>query len=265
MRASIGIPHAVYFDENNEDARLHKLLSHSSPGSWVSFTVSATTASCCCSGVQRPRPRLLLPVRQDHGKADLLFSSMERHRSGADGGAAPISFRTRDGHMLHGFLTMPRHPAGARLPLVLMPHGGPHGVADDWFFDTDAQFLASRGYAVLQVNFRGSDGRGPTSSQPVTANGAARSRTTWSTACAGRSPRARSTARICVYGASFGGYSALMLAAREPDMFKCAVGYAGVYDLNLLAATDEAKSSKRLLATQALVGTDKAELDRFSP
>src|SRR5690606_28124182 len=69
----------------------------------------------------------------------------------------PFRFKASDGLELDGFLTI---PAGvdqpARLPMILLPHGGPHAVGDDWAFDTDAQFLASRGYLVLQVNFRGS-------------------------------------------------------------------------------------------------------------
>jgi dipeptidyl aminopeptidase/acylaminoacyl peptidase len=72
--------------------------------------------------------------------------------------------------------------------------------------------------------------------------------------------------RVCSYGSSFGGYSALMLAAREPSMFKCAVGYAGVYDLNLLASSDENSGNKAAKSVIArYVGTDKQELDRNSP
>jgi dipeptidyl aminopeptidase/acylaminoacyl peptidase len=267
-RASIGIPHAVYFDDQNEDARLHKLLSQQFPGSWVAFHSFSQDGKLLLFGVGSDRdPGSFYLFDKTTGKADLLFSSMEGIDPERMAERRPISFRTRDGHMLHGFMTAPRHPAGARLPMVLLPHGGPYGVADEWFFDTDAQFLASRGYAVLQVNFRGSDGRGPAfmhagyrqwggSIQDDLVDGVR-----WAI-----KQGEVDAARICVYGASFGGYSALMLAAREPDMFKCAVGYAGVYDLNLMAATDEAKSSKRFLAQlKRYIGTDKTELDRFSP
>ena len=70
----------------------------------------------------------------------------------------PISFKARDGLDLYGYLTMPKHAEGAHLPMVLQPYGGSHGPFDSWFFDRDAQFLASRGYAVLQVNYRSSGG-----------------------------------------------------------------------------------------------------------
>jgi dipeptidyl aminopeptidase/acylaminoacyl peptidase len=72
--------------------------------------------------------------------------------------------------------------------------------------------------------------------------------------------------RVCSYGSSFGGYSALMLAARAPSMFKCAVGYAGVYDLNLLQSSDQYRGNKAAQSVIArYVGTDKQELDRNSP
>src|SRR5690606_2889736 len=72
----------------------------------------------------------------------------------------PISFTARDGTRVHGYLTVPQGSNGYDLPLILHPHGGPHGVRDMWGFNPEVQFLANRGYAVLQVNFRGSGGYG---------------------------------------------------------------------------------------------------------
>jgi dienelactone hydrolase len=268
VRAGPGAAHAVYFDENSEDARLHKLLSQQFPGSWVSFHSFSRDGKLLLFGVSSDRdPGSYYLFNKDTGKADLLFSSMEGIDPEQMAERRPISFRTRDGHTLYGFLTAPHAAPGIKLPMVLLPHGGPHGVADHWFFDTDAQFLASRGYAVLQVNFRGSDGRGPSflhagyrqwggKIQDDLVDGVR-----WAIAEGTVDPK-----RICVVGASFGGYAALMLAAREPDMFRCAVGYAGVYDLNLMASTTEAKNDQRFLAQlRRFIGTDKAELDRFSP
>ncbi|ALK98065.1 hypothetical protein AB595_17465 [Massilia sp. WF1] len=267
-RSGIGVPHAVYFDEDSEDARLHKLLSQQFPGSWVSFHSFSQDGKLLLFGVSSDRdPGSYYLFNKNTGKADLLFSSMEGIDPERMAARQPISFPSRDGHTLYGFMTAPRAPAGTKLPLVLVPHGGPHFVADDWFFDTDAQFLASRGYAVLQVNFRGSDGRGPGfmhagyrewggKIQDDLVDGVK-----WAIKQGLVDPK-----RICVVGASFGGYSALMLAAREPDLFRCAVGYAGVYDLNLMATTEEAKNNKRFQAQlKRFIGSDKAELDRFSP
>src|SRR5690606_33960641 len=119
-------------------------------------------------------------------------------------------------------------------PMVVMPHGGPHGVHDSWGFNADAQFLASRGYAVLQVNYRGSGGRGRgflTSGyrewggkmQDDIADGVR-----WAIAQKLADPE-----RICTYGASYGGYAAMMQPIRYPDLYKCAIGYVGVYDLEV--------------------------------
>src|SRR3546814_13177929 len=77
-----------------------------------------------------------------------------------------IRFKASDGMELDGYLTLPAGvQSPGKLPMVLLPHGGPHVEGDRWAFDNDAQFLASRGYLVLQVNFRGSEGRGHASTR----------------------------------------------------------------------------------------------------
>jgi len=267
-RPGIGAAHAVYFDENNEDAKLHKLLSQQFPGDYVSFVNFSDDGNLLLFAVMSDRdPGSYYLFDKKSGKADMLFSAMEAINPEDMAERKPISFRTRDDQTLHGFLTMPKHAPGAKLPLVLLPHGGPHGVVDEWFFDDDAQFLASRGYAVLQVNFRGSEGRGPDFERAGYRQWGGKVQDDlvdglkWAI-----SQGEVDGARVCVYGASFGGYSALMLAAREPAMFKCAIGYAGVYDLNLMTKTEEAQRSKRFVNTiKRYIGEDKAELDRFSP
>lgn len=198
-------------------------------------------------------------------KADLLFSALERIDPAQMAPRQPISFTARDGLELHGYLTM---PVGAgKPPLVLLPHGGPHGPYDDWFYDNDAQFLASRGYAVLQVNFRGSGGRGESFLQAGFREWGGKIQddlvdgVRWAIA-SGKVDGAR----VCAYGASFGGYSALMLAALQPEMFRCAVGYAGIYDLNLLSKPENNRFDDVMASYyRKYVGTDKAQLDRFSP
>jgi dipeptidyl aminopeptidase/acylaminoacyl peptidase len=153
------------------------------------------------------------------------------------------------------------------VPLVLMPHGGPFGISDHWYFDSDAQFLASRGYAVLQVNYRGSGGRGVDFKESGYRQWGGKIQddlvdgVRWAIATG-----EVDGARMCVYGASFGGYSALMLAAREPTLFKCAVGYAGVYDLSLVYKPQNNRWDESLINFfNKTVGTDKAELERYSP
>jgi dienelactone hydrolase len=266
--SAVGIPSVRYFDENSEDAKLHKLLSQQFPGNVVNFVDFSDDGNLLLFGVASDRdPGSYYLFHKDTKKADLLFSGMEAINPDDMAERRPISFNTRDGHTLYGYMTMPAHAPGARLPMIVMPHGGPHGVYDSWYFDADSQFLASRGYAVLQINFRGSAGRGVNFEHAGYHQWGAKMQDDLVDGAKWAIEQGEVDGkRMCTYGASYGGYSALMLAAREPAMFKCAVGYAGVYDLNLLTTSDEARADKRWQAIiQRYIGEDKAELDRFSP
>ena len=94
-------------------------------------------------------------------KLDLLFARWPALKPEALAPMEPVQVKARDGQVLLGYVTRPPGKAAAKgLPLVVLVHGGPYGVRDEWNYDPDVQVLASRGYAVLQVNFRGSGGRG---------------------------------------------------------------------------------------------------------
>jgi dipeptidyl aminopeptidase/acylaminoacyl peptidase len=143
-----------------------------------------------------------------------------------------VFYKTRDGQSIQGFLTLPNGVPAKNLPMVTLPHGGPFGIADSWGWNPDAQLLASRGYAVLQVNFRGSGGYGEAFVQAgrngwdsVMINDITDG-TRWAIEQGIADPK-----RLCIFGGSYGGYAAVMSAVREPDLYKCVVGYAGVYDL----------------------------------
>ena len=147
-----------------------------------------------------------------------------------------VHYQARDGLKLQGYLTLPvPAPDGAKPPLVVMPHGGPW-IRDVWGFDVVAQFLASRGYAVFQPNYRGSSGF----SAPVSLAEAAQFdfRAMHNDVTDGVhmliehqvvDPR-----RVAIFGASFGGYLALCGVAFEPGLYRCAVSCAGVFDWKLM-------------------------------
>ncbi|RZA22088.1 MAG: S9 family peptidase [Lysobacteraceae bacterium] len=175
-----------------------------------------------------------------------------------------FTFRSRDGLTLHGFITA--RPGVGRRPLIVMPHGGPHGPYDSWTYNRDAQFLASRGYAVLQVNFRGSGGRG----EDVIESGYRERGGKMQDDIADGAKWAIDTghadaARICAFGASYGGYAALMQTIRYPELYKCAIGYVGVYDPKVKKEGDitDRDSGRRYL--ERALGSDEAQLRAWSP
>ena len=137
--------------------------------------------------------------------------------------------------MLPGYLTLPLNSSGKKVPMVVYPHGGPY-ARDSWGFDPMVQFMASRGYAVLQVNFRGSTGYGDEWYDAGLRNWGTvmvddiTAATNWAISQGIADP-----AHVCIVGWSYGGYAALMSAVREPDLYKCAVSIAGVSDLRALA------------------------------
>lgn len=180
----------------------------------------------------------------------------------------PVSFKARDGIQLHGYLTRPANAAQAgRKRMVVLVHGGPIGVRDYWGYDSEVQWLAANGFAVLQVNFRGSGGYGPAFENAGYGEfgGKMQDDVTDATRWAIEQGHADASA-ICIYGASYGAYAAMMGLIREPDLYRCGVGYAGLYDLDLWTQHSLAASSSETRAYQRkAVGEDRVHLRRISP
>jgi dipeptidyl aminopeptidase/acylaminoacyl peptidase len=143
----------------------------------------------------------------------------------------PIRYTSRDGLSIHGYLTLPAGREPRSLPLVVHPHGGPWH-RDVWGFDPELQFLANRGLAVLQMNFRGSTGYGRAfweagfrewglAMQDDVTDGAR-----WAIEQKIADPK-----RIAIYGGSYGGYATLAGVTKTPDLYACAISYVGVSNL----------------------------------
>jgi dipeptidyl aminopeptidase/acylaminoacyl peptidase len=163
----------------------------------------------------------------------------------------PIEFEARDGLEIRGYLSKPLNlKAGEIAPMVVMVHGGPYGVSDDWGYNREVQFLAHHGYTVLQVNYRGSGGRGSEFRFKHYRQMGKEMQydLTDATLWAVENGHANKD-QICIYGASYGGYAALMGAAQEPDLYQCAVGYVGLYDIALTRKSDtvESEGGRRFL------------------
>jgi dipeptidyl aminopeptidase/acylaminoacyl peptidase len=180
----------------------------------------------------------------------------------------PYPYAARDGLAIHAYLTLPPGRAAKNLPLVVMPHGGPDhrdAIGFDWW----AQFMANRGYAVLQPNFRGSSGYGRKFTnaglhqwglkmQDDITDGAKKA-----IADGIADPK-----RICIVGASYGGYAALAGATFTPDLYACAVSVAGVSDLPAMLLDERTRNGNQSTTVsfwQSRIGDDSAQLDATSP
>ena len=147
----------------------------------------------------------------------------------------PISFAARDGLNLHGYLTLPINSGDGPFPLILHPHGGPYGVRDRWDFNREIQFLANRGYAVLQVNYRGSGGYGASFERDAHQRWGLEMQDDLTDAVLWAIDQGYTKhGKVCIYGASYGGYATLMGLVKTPELFRCGINYVGVSDLKNL-------------------------------
>lgn len=146
----------------------------------------------------------------------------------------PYRLTMRDGKTVFAYLTRPAGVKGP-VPLVVHPHGGPYGPRDYWGYNPEVQMLASRGYGVLQVNFRGSGGYGKDFMYSAFKQWGAEMQDDLTDATLWAIENGiTEEGKVCLYGASYGGYASLMGAVKEPDLYKCTAGYVGVYDLGLM-------------------------------
>jgi dipeptidyl aminopeptidase/acylaminoacyl peptidase len=180
----------------------------------------------------------------------------------------PIRYRSRDGLDIRGYLTLPPGRGERGLPLIVLPHGGPF-LRDKWVFDPEVQFLASRGYAVLQANFRGSTGYG----RAFVEKGFGQlgggmindleDGVDWLAGQGIADPK-----RVCVMGSSYGGYAAMWAAIRSPARYRCAISWAGPTDLRaMLRHTERGFAARRYFRTfrQQIIGNPATELADISP
>ncbi len=180
----------------------------------------------------------------------------------------PIRYKARDGRTIYGYLTLPKGVEPKELPVVINPHGGPW-IRDTWGFNKESQFFANRGYAVLQMNYRGSKGYGKEfweagfkewggKIQDDITDGV-----NWLIRQEIADPR-----RIAIYGASFGGYAALCGVTFTPDLYTCGISYVGIPDvtqfLNTIPPYWE-PFKKMLYEMVGDVKTDSLMLKEISP
>lgn len=143
----------------------------------------------------------------------------------------PIMYEARDGLTMHGYLTLPNIPEHKNLPVIVNVHGGPW-ARDIWGYDPEVQFLANRGYAVLQVNFRGSTGYGKAFWEASFKKWGKEMQNDVSDGVNWLIDRGiADSRRIAIYGGSYGGYATLAGLAFSPELYACGVDYVGVSNL----------------------------------
>ena len=232
---SNGVP-AVDYLSNDRWAQIHQALMKAFPGEYIDFggmSDHGSTILIHAYSNRDPGEYALFDSKTMHLQP--LMQVMPWFKPGQLAAREPIRFKNSAGMELDGYISFPVGVPHKNLPLILLPHGGPIGPRDSWAYASDpeqlAGFLANRGYAVLQVNYRGSGGRGrdfqhlgyrqfATGIQSDLTQGVQ-----WAIAKGYADPN-----RICVFGASFGGYSSLMQPIVAPKLYKCAIDYAGVSD-----------------------------------
>lgn len=263
-----GKPGTKFLDATHADAQLLQSLYNGFAGQRVTVTSRTSDGSKLLLFVDSDRnPGDFFLFDRGTKKAEYLISRRGWINPETMQPVEPIQYRTRDGAIVHGYLTAQAGLRTNKSPLVLMPHGGPHGVRDYWAWDDRAQFLASRGYAVLQPNYRGSGGYGEAHEQAgykkwgTLMQDDLTDAVRWAVAQGIADP-----GRVCIYGASYGGYAALMSAVREPDLYRCAVAFAGVYDLESQSEDSDIQDSlygRNYL--RKVLGTDEGVLAEQSP
>jgi dipeptidyl aminopeptidase/acylaminoacyl peptidase len=178
----------------------------------------------------------------------------------------PITYTARDGLVIHGYLTRPAGAPGARVPLIINPHGGPYGIRDEWGFNPEVQFLANRGYAVLQVNYRGSGGYGNDFLRAGWHEWGGKMQDDLSDAVKWAIDQGiADPSRVAIYGASYGGYATLAGLVFTPELYCCGANYVGATDLGILAENANSGASSAENFYGDWMGDDREYLRTRSP
>jgi dipeptidyl aminopeptidase/acylaminoacyl peptidase len=245
-----------YFDPAMQ--RVQDALDKAYPGQTVLILSKDAAGSSYVILTEGPKnpPVLSLYTTADH-EVNVIDEAYGALRSSDLGDVKPYPYKARDGIDIHAYLTLPPAHDAHNLPLVVLPHGGPEDRST-MSFDWRAQFLATRGYAVFQPNFRGSSGYG------------------WNFIKAGDGEWAGKVQydvqdgvkklvadgivdprRICIAGASYGGYMALAGATFSPDLYACAISYAGPSDLDRMLPTGKEFATESVSLWNRRIGVDQ--------
>lgn len=267
VRIDRGYPGYVTFSGDNEEASVFKDLLQSLPGRAIDITSRSSDGRFWTVRISSDIDAgSFYLFDRESNSLRLLFRSPPKVDSENLSAVEPIEFGSFDGRKVTGYFTEARRPVDAVAPLVVLVHGGPNH-RDFWTFNPEVQALATRGYSVLQVNYRGSSGFGEEFQRAGNLHWGNHvqqdiiSGTRWAIAT-GRASRGR----ICIMGTGFGAYSAVQSAILEPTLFSCAVANGGIYDLELLYERGDLEPPDwDAPYLEEVVGRDEEQLRQFSP
>jgi dipeptidyl aminopeptidase/acylaminoacyl peptidase len=257
----------VFFDKESE--RIHNALKQQLPGYVISVTSETRDEQKMVVATYNDRTegsRYLYDV-----KTNKLTKLGDINPAIAEADMAemkPVQYTARDGLVIRGYLTLPNGVPAKGLPVVVNPHGGPW-ARDNWGYDREAQFLANRGYAVFQMNFRGSTGFGRKfleasfkqwglAMQDDITDGVQ-----WLIKEGVADPK-----RVAIYGGSYGGYATLSGITKTPDLYAAAVSYVGVSNMFTFMNTIPPYWKPFMEMMKEMVGDaekDRAQLTATSP
>ena len=267
VRVDADQPENHWLDESDPAVKLYQSLERAFPGQAVEITSATADRRQAIAFVQSDvNPGDYYLVDTQTRNAQYLRSARSwvdpermRHKES-------IELKSRDGKTLHGYLTRPKD-AKPPFEMVVLVHGGPFNVRDGWRFDWEAQLLSEFGYAVLQVNYRGSGGYGDDFLRAGYREWGGKMQddvtdaTKWAIA-----QGIAAADKVCIFGTGYGGYAAVMGTVREPKLYRCAAAYDGLFDLELLVGRDDPQITPPARAyLDRVLGSDAKALRKRSP
>ncbi len=263
-----GLPEVRFVDEQQDDRSIWEGLLATFEGMHVRITSTTSDNNIAIiATVSDQQPTTWYHYDIANSKLQYLVSA--RPEIDPESMARTESFwlTARDGLEFQAYVTRPVNAGDEPLPTIMYIHGGPHGPRDEWAYQAETQMLANRGYVVVQPNYRGSGGFGESFEETGYRKwyGEMQDDITDATLWAIDQGIADEE-RVCIYGASYGGYATLAGLTKEPDLYACGFAFVGVYDLELMykvGDTQDIKIGRNYL--EAYIGRDEAELKARSP
>lgn len=266
IRIDDGYPAYLILNKKLDEAIIFKDLLKTFPYSSINITSRSDDGEFSIIMVSSDtNPGQLYLYNKKDNKLTMLFGFKPGIKNSDLFQSEPIQLNTRDGQVINGYFTQAKTSTKNTLaPVVVMVHGGPHGIRDYWQFSNKIQYLVLNGYSVLQVNYRGSGGYG----EKFRLDGYQ----VWGSSIQNDiydgyqwlvDNKKAVAGNVCIMGASFGAYSAVQSATLYPDVYKCVIANAGVYNLELILEENGSRAVKTFW--REALGNDENELKAFSP